>query len=71
MEEDDYDPDDLITVVVVPPDCVRFYAVKRISAKFDSRKLRGIETLHKAPPVQSRADLLERQVLVPSPRHRP
>ena len=33
MEEDDYDPDDLITVVVVPPDCVRFYAVKRISAK--------------------------------------
>ena len=39
MEEDDYDPDDLITVVVVPPDCVRFYTVKRISAKYGSRKL--------------------------------
>ena len=43
MEEDDYDPDDLITVVVVPPDCVRFYAVKRISAKYHSRKLGSIK----------------------------
>ena len=44
MEEDNYDPDDLITVVVVPPDRVRFYAVKRISAKYRSRKLiEGIE----------------------------